>query len=100
MDSHHVIVALAVVFALAVNFCPKSDPSSSSSGRSSTKSVLGNASEERVQGSQELKEEILRGLTREERALRNYEDEMILKGETKSNSHYGELQRKAEESRR
>lgn len=100
MDSHHVIVALAVVFALAVNFCPKSDSSSSSSGRSSSESVSENAGEERVQGSQELKEEILRGLTREEKALRNYEDEMVLKGETKSNSHYEELQRRAEESRR
>jgi hypothetical protein len=50
--------------------------------------------------SQEHKETILRGLTREEKAQRDYEDEMILKGETKSNSHYEELQRRAEESRR
>jgi hypothetical protein len=45
------------------------------------------------------KQRITSQLTPEEKALRDYEDEMVLKGETQSNPYYEELQRKASESR-
>lgn len=95
MDTNKVIACFVGVLVLAVNSCG----GDSDSGGSYSESTSENAGGERVQGSQELKEEILSGLTREEKALRNYEDEMILKGETKSNPHYEELQRRAQESR-
>ena len=49
--------------------------------------------------SSEHKVQIIDGLTPEEKALRDYEDRMILQGETQSNPYYEELQRKANESR-
>lgn len=49
--------------------------------------------------SNEHKGKILGGITPEEKALRDYEDRMILQGETQSNPHYEELQRKAAASR-
>jgi len=49
--------------------------------------------------SDQHKSKILNGLTRQEKAVRDYEDRMIMQGETKSNPHYEELQRKAAESR-
>lgn len=39
------------------------------------------------------------GLTAEEKALRDYEDAAILRGDTKSTPEYEELQRRARESR-
>jgi hypothetical protein len=49
--------------------------------------------------SNEHKERVLGGLTPAEKTLRDYEDRMILKGETESNPYYEELQRRANESR-
>jgi hypothetical protein len=95
MNTNQFSVSLFGVFVLGASVCGcDSKPSGRSSG-----STYENSGESSVQGSQELKEATLRGLTQEEKALRNYEDEMILKGETESNSHYEELQRKAQESR-
>jgi len=49
--------------------------------------------------SDQHKRQILNGLTPEEKTLRDYEDRMILQGETRSNPHYEELQRRASQSR-
>lgn len=56
--------------------------------------------EKNLKDSLEHKNSIRTQLTREEKAMQDYEDEMILKGETRSNPYYEELQRNAQESRR
>ena len=110
-------VALGILmFVFALNFCGDSESDSSSS---SSNSVLDSALEKGGSGratemtaaemeafrieqqriSNEHKQRFLSGLTPAEKALRDYEDKMILQGETQSNPYYEELQRKPAESR-
>ena len=98
------------ILSLVVDEDPTSRSSSSDLDSALEKGAGGRATEmtdaemeafriEQQRISSEHKNKILGGLTPEEKALRDYEDRMILQGETQSNPHYEELQRKAAESR-
>lgn len=109
-----VVLILVVIFIISNLFFDDKDPPSSSSSvfdSALKKGAEGRATEmtnaemeafriEQQRVSNEYKERALGGLTPAEKTLRDYENSMILKGETESNPYYEELQRKAAESRR
>jgi len=109
-----VFILIVVSLAIAV-FVSKSDSESSAdesvlessmekvaAGRAMKMTVeeMDAFREKNLRDSQNHKESIRSGLTREERAVQDYEDEMIMRGETRSNPQYEALQRRAEDSRR